>query len=310
MFLLLKSLCSSRNLKIKTQYSGVYTFFVICILRTPPNNFPSLFQCYLIRHAVTETSLTYNEDATWCQSFPQSPPASAWYSESREDGEVTWARDSLEWTFKQRACKHGSAHRSHSGEEAPRRLRHAAKGGALIEEHYNDVCHCRWFCLSSEQEGREWLWTQWSRRMAERGDGGGGGGGERGRVGGGVSLYRLLHWAGQRWLRSRCVVGKGVCWAAKSLLMTLLHEYLLMIYWYVITQMLFVTVWYIGQCIHEAVAMLWHTGLLLTALRPAVGNIRCILLCFQFGCSHKEAIGHATVLTKDRSFTLIWCVYQ
>lgn len=33
--------------------------------------------------------------------------------------EVTWVCDSLEWTVKLRACKHGSAHRSRSGEELP-----------------------------------------------------------------------------------------------------------------------------------------------------------------------------------------------
>lgn len=42
-------------------------------------------------------------------------------------------------------------------EEPPRGLRHAAKGGVLIEEHYNDVCHRRWFRSSGWQEGREWL---------------------------------------------------------------------------------------------------------------------------------------------------------
>lgn len=37
----------------------------------------------------------------------------------REGREVTWVCDSLEWTVKLRACEHGSAQRSHSGEEPP-----------------------------------------------------------------------------------------------------------------------------------------------------------------------------------------------
>lgn len=69
---------------------------------------------------VTRTSLTYNEVATKCQSSsPEVVPANAWYSGSTGDREVTWVYDSLEWTLKQRACKHGSAHRCHSGEEPP-----------------------------------------------------------------------------------------------------------------------------------------------------------------------------------------------
>lgn len=44
-----------------------------------------------------------------------------------------------------------------SWEPPPRGLQHAAKGGVLIEEHYNDVCHCRWSRSSGWQEGSEWL---------------------------------------------------------------------------------------------------------------------------------------------------------
>lgn len=54
------------------------------------------------------------------QNVSQPPSSTAM---ARDSGwgyrEVTWVCDSLEWTFQQRACQHGSADRSRSGVKSP-----------------------------------------------------------------------------------------------------------------------------------------------------------------------------------------------
>lgn len=139
---------------------------------------------------VTVTSLSYNEDAT--KRHSSCPPESSPLRHDILARTGKWLGCVIHWGGRSIGVhanmgRHidpaqGQAPASALLPPPPRGLRHAVKGGALIEEHYNDVCHCPWFRSSGGQEGREWLCGQWSRRMSQRGGGGGGGGG------GGVGL--------------------------------------------------------------------------------------------------------------------------
>lgn len=56
---------------------------------------------------------------------------------------------------------------------------HTVKGRLLTEGHFNDVCHCRWFCLSREQaQARDTVcpteqrtWSSWEWEGVKRVDG-------------------------------------------------------------------------------------------------------------------------------------------